>query len=287
MKISHPDRFRFRPLTALMLTMALALTAPATASEEEAAPAEASEEVKQEAAKAYDAMIDDANARFAQAQEAKTTGIELELAQEFEAFAKEYAGTEEAIIALIQAGMLARLAGDYDRAEALLERADKLTDDPSHQAEIQRELMTMKIRPGMPAPNFQVSTVDGTTLRPSDLRGTVFLLDFWATWCAPCIAELPNVKKVYEEYHPQGFEIVSISLDEDEEYFEQFIEKQGMDWIHVYNAAQSDDQDLAERYGIVAIPRMILVDEEGTIIEASLRGHELNEAVEKAVGGED
>lgn len=285
MKITHSGKFRFPAVAAMMLATMLAYAAPVTA-EEEAAPQQVSEEFQKEAAGAYDTLIDNANARFAKAQEEKTTGVELELADEFEAFATKYEGTEEAVIAWIQGAMLARMANDFDRAQRYLETADRLTDNPSHQAEIQRELMTMKIRPGMPAPNFQVSTVDGDTLRPDDLRGTVFLLDFWATWCAPCIAELPNVKKVYEEYHAKGFEIVSISLDEDREYFEQFIKNQGMNWIHVYNADQAEGQDLAERYGIVSIPRMILVDENGSIIEAGLRGHDLNKAVEKAVGGE-
>lgn len=292
MKIPHPERFRFRMAPALLAALALlfASTGAGWAEEEEAAPKEeVSEELKKEASEAYDAMIDDANARFAKAraEEQKTTGIELELADEFVEFAEKYAGTDEAVIAWIQAGMLARMASDYDRAEKYLEKADELTDKPSYQADIQRELTTMKIRPGMPTPNFQVSTVEGDTLRPDDLRGQVFLLDFWATWCSPCLAELPNVKKVYKQYHPQGFEIVSVSLDEDREYFEEFIEKQEMDWIHVYNPEQSDDQDLAERYGVVAIPRMILIDEEGTIIEASLRGHQLNEALAKVFEEEE
>lgn len=244
-----------------------------------------SAEDREAATRAYDALIDDANARFAKAQEEKTEGIELALMEDFEKFAQAHPGTEEAVIAWIQSAMLARMGKDFDRAEKNLGIASTLTNDPNMEGQIRSERANLMVRPGQLAPEFQLTTVDGRTLSNEDLRGKVYLLDFWATWCGPCIAELPNLKQVYADYHPKGLEVVSISLDSDRPTFDSFIQENEMSWTHVYQDDQASDADITERYGVVSIPRMILVGTDGVVIESNLRGHALGEAVKQALEG--
>src|SRR5438045_9659203 len=86
---------------------------------------------------------------------------------------------------------------------------------------------------GQKAPSFQAKTVDGKTINfPDDYKGKVVLLDFWATWCGPCRAELPKVVAAYNQYHDKGFEVVSISLDRPKQgpALLQFVKVNGMTW---------------------------------------------------------
>lgn len=239
------------------------------------------------AGQAMDALIDSANERFAKAREEKREGIEEELLTDFEGFAAAWAGTDEAILALIQSGMLARMADDFERAERNLNRAAELTDDPEFENEIRRELAAILIRPGMQAPDFALRTVDGREITLADFKGKVLLLDFWATWCSPCIAELPNLKAVYGKHHAEGFEVLSISLDSERDYFARFIAEQAMTWTHVYQDEQKESVPLADRYGVISIPRMILVGPDGRVLASQLRGEQLNEAVARAIAGEE
>ena len=114
-------------------------------------------------------------------------------------------------------------------------------------------------------------------------KGKVLLLDFWATWCGPCLAELPNLKKAYQAYHDKGFEVVSISLDRDEETLREFIGKEHLNWTHIYNASLRPEASIADLYGVRSIPQMILIGRDGRIIKSGLRGHALTTTVERAI----
>ena len=129
------------------------------------------------------------------------------------------------------------------------------------------------------APDFQGSTPDGETIKLSDYRGQVVLLDFWATWCGPCIAVLPDLIDAYEEYQDQGFEIIGVSLDEDQGALVRFLEeREGMDWPNIYMAG-GWGSPIADEYGVNAIPFTLLLDGEGVIRYRDLHGARLKEAV--------
>jgi len=129
--------------------------------------------------------------------------------------------------------------------------------------------------------------LDGVKISPADYQGKVLLLDFWATWCGPCIAELPNVKRVYEKYHRQGFEIVSISLDRNIETLREFINKEKLNWTHIYNLSLTQGEDIATQYGVESIPQMILVGRDGKIVNTGIRGPALEASVQRALNADD
>jgi thiol-disulfide isomerase/thioredoxin len=127
---------------------------------------------------------------------------------------------------------------------------------------------------------FDVKSIRGERLSPSAYRGKVLLIDFWATWCGPCIAEMPNVKSVYAKFHPQGFEIVGISLDQSRDKLDKYIESQEIAWPQYFDGKWWNN-DIAVRYGIKSIPSTILVDKKGKIRYKSLRGKQLENAVQE------
>ena len=132
---------------------------------------------------------------------------------------------------------------------------------------------------GKPAPEFRVNDLKGEELSLEKYKGQVVLLDFWATWCGPCIAELPNVKKTYQKYKDQKFEIIGISLDRSQQALETFVEKQELGWVHYWDQAQN----VANQYKVTGIPSMFLLDGQGVIRKAGLRGHALETAVAELV----
>lgn len=124
------------------------------------------------------------------------------------------------------------------------------------------------------APNFKAMTPDGKELSLYDLRGHIVLLDFWASWCGPCMAEMPNVKEIYKKYHDKGLEILGVSLDSKKEPWVNAIEKNELMWHHV-STLNKFDCPIAGQFRVTGIPRMYILDKDGKIIAQDLRGEEL------------
>ncbi len=113
---------------------------------------------------------------------------------------------------------------------------------------------------------LEFTDVKGEEFDLSKLRGKVVLIDFWATWCEPCVAELPNVLAAYEELHPKGFEIVGISLDQKKEDLENFIKERKMPWVQYYDG-RGWENEISTRFGITAIPAMWLLNKKGMVVD--------------------
>ncbi len=110
------------------------------------------------------------------------------------------------------------------------------------------------------APEFRLEDVDGNAVALSDSAGSLRLIDFWATWCPPCVEEMPTFKELHETYADRGLVIVGLSSDEDIEEVREFVAEHGLPWV---NAIAPDE--LREQYRVLGLPQTVLVDAEGRI----------------------
>jgi thiol-disulfide isomerase/thioredoxin len=133
------------------------------------------------------------------------------------------------------------------------------------------------------APQIKFKAIDSNEVDLSKLKGKVVLVDFWATWCPPCLEELPNVLETYKKYHDKGFEIIGISFDKDIDTVKKFVKEKGMVWPQ-YADGKFWDNDLGVYFGIQQIPTTWLVDKSGKVVDKDMRGSELAAKVAKLLG---
>jgi peroxiredoxin len=168
-------------------------------------------------------------------------------------------------------------AGEYAVARKVYEAVlQQFGTDPNLREKIKDDLARLD-RVGKPAPPGVARTLDGKVFRTAELKGKYVLLDFWATWCAPCVAELPNVQAAYAKYHDRGFEVVGISLDETAQPVVDFVQSRKIPWRQIHNATCGTD--LVEAYGVNNIPATFLIDPDGKIVRLELRGAALDTAL--------
>lgn len=142
----------------------------------------------------------------------------------------------------------------------------------------QTEMMvsrTEAVKIGNEAPELILPMPNDKELALSSLRGKVVLIDFWASWCGPCLKELPNVKRAYEKYKSKGFEILGVSLDQSREAWLGAISKEGLTWPQVSDLKHWKSEACVI-YAVQSIPYTVLVDKDGKILATDLRGAELD-----------
>jgi peroxiredoxin len=141
----------------------------------------------------------------------------------------------------------------------------------------QQMVKTNAMEMGNEAPDFTLKDRNGKAYNLNKLRGKYVLLDFWASWCGPCVKEIPNLKKAYAQYKNKGFEIMSVSIDQKSDQWKKALDKYEMPWINVIDnedPAQKISQNL---YYVPSIPRTVLLDKTGKVIGKDFRGNALEQ----------
>lgn len=184
---------------------------------------------------------------------------------EVEKLAATHAGSDE----LVNQLMMMKVAL-FAKSPDLQARVDKIISGMSAPSAVEfvrqlSEESKRKEREGKPLA-FSAKTREGKDFDSVSLKGKVVLVDFWATWCGPCVAELPRVKDIYKKYHEQGFEIVGVSCDNSASDLTDFLGKNPeMTWVQLFDEKNAGWHPLAKEYGINAIPTMYLIDRKGVL----------------------
>ena len=137
---------------------------------------------------------------------------------------------------------------------------------------------------GKVAPEFSCPTPDGNkNLGPQDFKGKILVLDFWASWCGPCRAEIPHLKEAFEAYNGKGVEFLSVSIDKDGAAWRKAMKEENMPWAQVQ--APKAGKDVMKLYQFSGIPYILVLDQEGRIVGKKLRGKALMDKLEEMVSG--
>jgi peroxiredoxin len=130
-----------------------------------------------------------------------------------------------------------------------------------------------------PAPEIEAADISGGTVSLSSLQGKVVLVDFWATNCPPCLEEMPNIKQLYAEYHDKGFEVIGVSLDEDQATVEAFTSRMEIPWPMIME--RGTVATLRASYHVPTIPSLFIVNQSGKLHQFDVRGRDLRQVIEK------
>ena len=221
---------------------------------------------------------------------------EAELAddlKQYDVLLAEHKGEKTDAVAQIlymKAVLYHEVLNDDAKAQALLTQLKTDFKDTPFVAKLEKQeaaqVAAKKIQDsltvGAKFPDFNVMDLAGKPLSVAGDKGKVVLVDFWATWCGPCVAEMPNVISAYQKYHAKGFDIIGVSLDEDKSKLSNYIKDQNVAWPQFFDG-QGWSNELAVKYGIQAIPSNFLLDSNGKIIGKDLRGDVLDKAVATAL----
>ena len=141
------------------------------------------------------------------------------------------------------------------------------------------------VAPGKLAPDFEELMLDQKTkMKLSDLRGKVVLLDFWASWCAPCRRENPALVELYKKYKNDGFTVMSVSLDTDKEKWKSAIIADKLTWSNHVSDLGGWNSKIAKVYKVNTVPYTVLIDKDGRIIKLNLRGEALSSELRQIFG---
>jgi len=152
-----------------------------------------------------------------------------------------------------------------------------------YQQQIEKQMAGMMVH-GMPAVEIVGTGLNGETYKLSDLKGKVVLIDFWASWCGPCRRDNPAVVALYNKYKDKGFTVFSVSLDTDGEKWKQAIAQDKLAWPYHVSDLKGWQSGLSAPYGVSSIPFTVLIDKEGNIIQAKLRGPALEQKLKEIFG---
>jgi len=154
------------------------------------------------------------------------------------------------------------------------------SDEPLSLGKLQLDVIK-RLKVGQMAPDFEIQTVDGRPLKLADFRGKYVLLDFWATWCGPCIVQMPQMKSIYDRFkdHPR-FAMIGLSSDNDVETARKFIEENALQWHQGFIGRLSQ---VESDYCVSGIPAIFLIGPDGRVVAKNLEDQAIVAELEKAL----
>jgi len=209
----------------------------------------------------------------------KRDSIENKIKSSFTKFIEEHADSYSGLLILYQQ----ILNKDFTEKEAkkLLTLFEYKYKDSYYFKTCIESLDNVKhIEIGKKAPNFSSLDLDNKVVRLSDYKGKYVLLEFWSSWCGPCISEMPFLVKAYDEYKNEGFEIIGVSLDTNRDTWKRTIKEKNLSWTQISDL-KGQQNEIAMLYCVRAIPRSFLINPEGVIIEINLRDYQLTKKLEE------
>lgn len=233
--------------------------------------------------KSNNKLVSPAYAAMRAAKSSKVEGAEAEAVQQYVEGSKAHRAelidyTEKNIgSAFALYGTVLRWTGDDEVA-----RLDKLVNDfavkyPGIQATktMQEKVQRFKnVAIGAVAPPLAAPTPNGEILSLNDVDAKYILIDFWASWCGPCISQIPDLKKVYADFHDKGFEILSVSVDGNESKWKGAIQKYDLNWLQISDL-KAWKSELAMEYNVTFVPFNLIVDKDGVIVAKNLHSKSL------------
>lgn len=129
--------------------------------------------------------------------------------------------------------------------------------------------------------DLNVKTIQDKPIKTEDFAGKFVLVDFFATWCAPCIAEVPRLRRHYDKYREKGLEVIAISLDDDREALDKYLEEAKLPWPVIHDSAPELADKLQMKFGIASLPTVLFLNKEGTVVSLEARGAELDRLMER------
>ncbi len=188
----------------------------------------------------------------------------------------------------IQTGMLAaamlELQPDKQPAHDTYKLLDELLekDEREEMQSLRLNLQAAIRRLGLLGNKFEldIESLDGSRVKIDDLAGKYVVVDFFATWCEPCLAEVPRIQKHYAKYKDKGLAVIGISLDENTKSLKAYLERAQLPWPVIHDDAADELDRLQMKFGISQLPTVLLLNKEGTVVSLEARGAELDRLVQ-------
>lgn len=210
--------------------------------------------------------------RLQQAKEEERAKVQEWWLEQLQEFAKKHPKSEVAAEALFQLAFTLEVAGQIDEARKWY--AEVASAHPEEDAGIRASGAIRRLELNGKPLELAGANLRGGTINVRQLRGKVVLVVFWATWCRPCTEDLPRLRDAYEQHRAQGFEIVGVNLDATTDEIDAYLRQHRITWPQIYEPGGLQSAP-ARNFGIVSLPTMFLVDQEGNVVSRSVAADDL------------